>query len=232
MNSSSQRFATLIEKSDFMKDYLRFIAKMHDDDPITKEDTIPPNERIDLNSKFRIGDRRHGTDTDWDPLDARLNSRDAWLHRGFVTQHPELLTEQIVLPGNVVVVQDPKDMELSLFFVCWVGLTYDKNTHSLSRYSFWGVHVNGNTSEIWFPVTNVMELSPLMVAIDTPGFEPGIVGFASRNVMLVEDIMRFVDKQPGRQAGNQLAVLERIVKPKGTTGSKEILIYFILMTVN
>jgi len=232
MNSSSQRLAAVVDNSAFMKDYFCIIAKIHADDPITNEDTIPPNQRIDLNSKFRTGDTRCGTDTDWLPLDARLNSRDAWHHRQFVEDHPELLREQIMLPGNVAIVQDPKDGEVSLFFCCWVGFTYDKHTHSLSRYSTWGLHVNGLTNEFWFPVTNVMELSPIMVAIDTPASQPVMVGFASRLVMDCEDIMRFVDKQPARQSGNLLAVLQRVVKPKGTTGSKEILIYFILMTVN
>jgi len=232
MISSSARLAAVVENSAFMKDYLACIAKIHADDPVTNADTIPPNERIDLNQKFRLGDPRWGTDRDWPPLDARLNSRDAWHHREFVQQHPELLHEQIMLPGNVAVVQDPKDKELTLFFCCWVGFTYDKATHSLSRYSTWGAHVNGNTNEVWFPVTNVIELSPTMVVMDTPASQPVIVGYASRFVMDLEDIMRFIDNQPARQIGNDLAVLQRVVRRKGTTGSKKIIIYFIFTTVN
>jgi len=221
------KWDNLVQESEFLKDYFAFNAQVEEDFPILPGDFISPSKRINLDSKFLCSDPRYGYDIHWPPLDPRLNTTHGWEQLMFLKKYPEMLSEQIMFPGNVAVVQDPADSELSLYLCCWVGKTYDASTYSLSRYSCWGMHVNGRSSELWFPVTKMTELSPVIVPMGTPGPVPIIVGFASRVYMDCRDLMAFVEKQPARESGKLWPVTQKVVKLKGQTGSKQILLYII-----
>ena len=210
----------LVQKSEFLNGmYKDIVDKSNSLQPLSARTMADASERWNLNAKFRPTDRRVGIDANWEPLDPRINSIYGYKQRLVFESYPQYQSEQPIFPGNVVVLRD-KNNDFDLFLVCWIGWLYDRKLLTWSTYSMFGFYLNkdeGRTDEIFFPITDVKEMSPRIVGIN----EVGVVAIVTRTCLDTDDLLKLINDCPARDMFNDgEEVTARIVRKKEDRTSK------------